>query len=302
MDDLLEMCCSKQKYDKSSSSPMLSSGTKKKKKKAAVRKVKIDDDDDDLFDGPSPSSRGGLKRGRSYDDDFDAGEYVPRQSTSRSTRSSPSMTDEADARPKKKRKVEPAKPAVSVLKVPPSAFPKELYEGKNMDPSTEEDLNRVFTPQGSFPLDAAKKGKEQKYQDRAEFVVEGHFYNCAACLQDMAPDAPERCCCRKCPRAYHEKCFEESSSSAGADDTGHKQRECKRCELDKQITPVEATEKTVVASKKIQEAYAQYKGVASHAFSGNVLSDILQILEKLTAYDYGHVFADPGEFMLFSHV
>ena len=39
----------------------------------------------------------------------------------------------------------------NVLKIPPAAFPRELATGcKNLDPSTPQDLNTIFTPNGSF--------------------------------------------------------------------------------------------------------------------------------------------------------
>jgi hypothetical protein len=61
-------------------------------------------------------------------------------------RSSPSAVDE---KPSKRRRAEKiANPRAGVLKVPPSAFPREIYLGKDVDPSTPDDLMKIFFLRG----------------------------------------------------------------------------------------------------------------------------------------------------------
>ena len=71
-----------------------------------------------------------------------------RLSTSRSMRSSPSAVDE---KPSKRRRAEKiANPRTGVLKVPPSAFSREVYLRKDVDPSTPDDLTELIQPRWVF--------------------------------------------------------------------------------------------------------------------------------------------------------
>mmetsp|Transcript_22245 Transcript_22245/g.39138 ORF Transcript_22245/g.39138 Transcript_22245/m.39138 type:complete len:484 (-) Transcript_22245:202-1653(-) len=71
-------------------------------------------------------------------------------------------------------------------------------------------------------------------------------------------------------------------------------RECKRCEWDDQIRPEEdITSGEMGVDKKILTACAKYKGTQSHTFMSIMICDLLQILRKLTIYDYGEIFSNP---------
>jgi len=292
MDNMFELCSSKLKGDRESKLKASSGASaSNNKKKGSSKKVTIEDGS-----LAETAGGGGMKRGRSDEEDY-AG-YVPRQSTSRSTRSSPPMADEpSDTRPKKKKKLEPAVP-VPVLKVPPSEFPKEMYGAQDLDPSVLDDLNKVFTPDGSFPVEDANtvglQVKKQKYQQKLEMAVDGNFYQCAVCNKDNGDET--FICCKKCPRSYHKECFEDSCNSGdseSANDSGVK-RECKRCEWDDTIRPEEdITSGVMKVDKKILKAYAKYKGTESHTFMSIMICELLQILGKLTIYDYGHIFSYP---------
>jgi hypothetical protein len=255
----------------------------------------------------------GSKRSRSPDND---GADRLRLSTSRSMRSSPSAVDE---KPSKRRRAEKiANPRAGVLKVPPSAFPREIYLGKDVDPSTPDDLMKIFTPDGSFSVDdpVCPSGSigdvaAQAYQDMIPFNPEILFPNFIACATCGLEDGYERIACMKCPRSYHAKCFEGSclpvianDPSSGDQDT-HKKRECVRCESDQLVRPEEdistgreAMSKTP-EKKKIDKAYSKYKNDAkSYRFMSMILWELLQILEKLKSYDYGEIFAVPGVFLI----
>ncbi|KAL7535634.1 hypothetical protein ACHAXR_006622 [Thalassiosira sp. AJA248-18] len=286
MNNLFDLCSSKLKGDRDTK-------PKEKKEKKAPKNVKIEDAAEG---GAVPVDGGGggkkqKKRRRSNEDE--AASFGPRQSINRSTRSSPSMMNDPDARPKKKKKFEPAVPK-PVLKVPPSEFPTEMFDGKDLDPSTPDDWNKVFTPDGSFPVDTTNRGSKQKYQDKIAIPSEEYFYPCAVCGNE---DGDERILCKKCPRSYHKKCLEASS----ANDSGGppKKMECKRCEWDLMVRK----EDDIVlgppmVDKKIQKAYAKYDTSSSYTFNGIVLGHTLLILEKLKEYEYGWLFAAPVDIAL----
>jgi len=281
MENLYDLCSTKLK--------VVCDKTGNAKKKGSGRKVRIEDS------SPAAAVTGG-KRGRSDEEGGSA--QLPRQSTSRSTRSSPPTEDTNDdtaSRRKKRKTSEPAVP-VPVLKVPPSDFPKEMYGTKDLDPSAPEDMNTVFTPDGSFPVGSPNAfpvdSSKQKYQEKIKMkATEGNFFQCAVCNRE---NGDEFICCKKCPRAYHKKCFEDFAlpSSDNVCSSGARQRrECKRCEWDCQIRPEEdIVSGQMKVDKKILSAYGKYKG---HGYMSMMIGELLQILEKLKRYDYGEIFATP---------
>lgn len=245
------------------------------------------------------SKHGGTKRGRSFDEDGNAsGGYVPRLSTSRSREGPEFGFDEA---PKKKRKLDPVAPRKHVLKILPLELPNEMLGGQITNPVTSpEDLATIFTPDGFFPApddDSTAAVDSPKYQDRIELIVEGNFFLCAVCGQELK----DRVCCKKCPRTYHKKCLEETFGSNA----------CKNCEYDQQIRPNDEVHVGVVEigkspgkeNEKIQNAFAKHKeGTPSFHFMSMILVELLQILQKLTLYDYGDIFSCPGKCSCFASV
>jgi len=319
MDNLYDLCSNKLKGDRDTKPKAASSrassggdgtGGASSKKKSS-KKVKIDVNATLLDVAARGLTGGGSKRGRSSDAGDNEDTYIPRQSTSRSTRSSPiePPLPSTSSGPKKKRKFEPAA-FVPVLKIPPSEFPKEMYITEDLDPSGPDDLNQIFTPDGSFQVDDTQGGskKQKKYQNVIEIAAEGHFFQCAVCGMD---NGDERICCKKCPRSYHKKCFEDQCSAevasgggGGAKDSSsgepQKKRECKRCEYDQQIRKGEEIDSGVPATdKKIQKAYDQYREKSKcWAYTCMILSEILRVLKKLNSYDYGDIFASPVDTQL----
>ena len=345
MDELYELCSEKLKDDRDtkpkSSSPagagdgnrgVVKKKLEKKKKKGLGTKARIDEGSGQAAKGTWPAAGGGgggdggigSKRSRSPDND---GADRSRLSTSRSMRSSPSATDNdsfaVDEKFSKRRRAEKiANPRIGVLKVPPSAFPREVYLGKDADPSTPDDLMKVFTPDGSFsvsdlvcPSGSIGGVAAQTYQDMIPINPEILFPNFIACATCGLDDEYERIACMKCPRSYHAKCFEGSclpaiaNAPSSGDQYTQKKRECVRCEYDQLVRPeehistdLEAMSKTP-EKKKIDKAYSKYKAEAqSYSFMSMILWELLQILEKLKSYDYGEIFAVPGVFLIGSFV
>ena len=290
MDNLYDLCCTKLVGGGSAAKPRASTGGGGKKK-GTTKKVKIDEDANLLL-----GIGGGTKRRRSFDED----EYVPRPSTSRSTRSSPSADDSAP--PRKKKKVEKKLPVmVPVLKVPPKVFPTEIFDNKDVDPSTPEELNTMYTPDGPVPVVGNTANmKEQKYQPRPKppplSPKVTHFFACVVCGVDNGED---RIACKRCPRLYHKTCLETEVGAETSSDDDEK-KECKRCEKDKtldeeemkkvdnELTPFEER-------KKVMDAFEKYKDCASNAFMTMILGQLLQILKQLKWHDYGDIFCEPGK-------
>lgn len=276
MDGLYDLCSSKLAGEKNKSKPPSST------KKGGSAKKKSD-------------GEGGTKRRRSEEGES---EFGPRQSISRSTRSSP-LLDESDARSKKKQRLSISAPGKPVLKVRPQDFPKEMFVAKDLDPSTPEDMNTIFTPDGIFPVEpnqaSGLQGTEQKYQDTIEIShdLEKNWSQCAICNGEIGE---ERICCLQCPRAYDKKCFDQLT----AKDAELQGRGCRRCVDDLMVKPEEDIETSMVADDKIVKAFDKAKyNTSSYTFSGIVLSQLLHILDKLLAYDYGFIFAYPGEYCCF---
>jgi len=230
------------------------------------------------------------KKRRRSDEGDDSTPRPP--SASRSSRSSPIQLEDGKP-PKKQRKSEPTPGPVPVLKVHPSEFPVELVGLTDADPSDPEDITKIFTPGGAFDAaDSSSPGfplaarAASKYQDIIEVQIEKSFLmNCALCNEE---GTDERICCSNCPRAFHTKCFEQSTSAVTF-------RECKRCGNDREILPEDEILTSIAINEKIKSAYSHLANTPNFIFCGVMLSQILDILEKLKGYDYGWVFAEPGK-------
>jgi len=303
MDDLFTLCSSKLaggggggggSSRKKGSSKKEGSG----KKEGSTKKVMIDESASATLAAGGAGAKGGgsAKRSRL---EAEGKDEDPLQPSSRSMRSSPSAKEVSSAsatasasepRPKKKRKAEKQAPPVQVLKVRPSEFPKEMHGTMDLDPSSPGDLNQVFTPDGSFPVDSTaaqrvggEEEQKKKYQNYIPVpAADGNFFKCSICKKEKGD---EWVACMKCPRSYHKKCLGGVGGS-----------QCKSCEDDQQILPKEEIDGGVTSiNKKIQKAYAKYRDSknTSHTYSIMILSELLQILRKLLEYEYGGIFAEP---------
>jgi len=244
--------------------------------------------------GSGNTKKKGTKRGRSVDNE-EAGGYKPRLSISRSK--SLDMDDQPQT---KKKKVNELKPVKKIL---PSEFPQEMFEGKDLDPSTPEDMNGIYTPDGHFPAEGDDETSPlvegDQYQKRIPIPADGNFYLCAVCGLEVE----ERVCCKKCPRSYHKKCLEKSQLAAStSNDTSaeasEKKMACKRCEDDLQVYPDEDINAGVNnipndEKEKVQKAYKEWGEEGSFTFNSLILCELLQILSKLSEYDYGELFIAP---------
>ena len=300
MDNLYDLCSFKLRHDVNvlaMPSTSSASGTQRSNKsKGSSKKTKSEQKKESKGEGKNAKRRHSSESVVSADFADDDGQ---RKTSSRSMRSSPSSDAVFDERPPKKRKFENPTTFVSVLKVPPSAFPKEMCCGEDLDPSTSEDMDRIFLPDGAFPGNESViplLGTSQKYQDLIPpFISESHFYECAECSQVDG----ELVVCKTCPRAYHKKCLAISSPSSVDDSVGddatssspgilyrHLKCPCKRCECDQKVLDSE-TELPETNTTESQN----YRSV------GTILCELQHILNKLIDYDFGAIFATPGELL-----
>jgi len=194
-------------------------------------------------------------------------------------------------------------PQMEIPKVLPTDFPQEMFNGQDLDPSTPDDINRIYTPDGHFPAEGDDAtmpvpGGDQ-YQERIPIPVDGNFYLCAICGLEVE----ERICCKVCPRSYHKKCLEKaqlalSAISNTAAETSEKKMTCKHCKDDLQVhldEDINAGVNNIPNDEKenIQNAYEKYKEEGSFPFNTIILCELLQILSKLSEYDYGELFIAP---------
>ena len=143
--------------------------------------------------------------------------------------------------------------------------------------------------------------EEKKKQEPAKAAVldidDGNSSHCIICFQ-----GGNIVCCSKCPRAYHPRCLNINVDLLPDD------WQCNRCKRDLQIVTglgEEISQKYAFGSKKIRVAYVEFKDCPDYNKCCSLLSNILDIVNKLLVYDYGYVFSEPGKllcFMLFLFV
>ncbi len=169
----------------------------------------------------------------------------------------------------------------------------------------------VYTPDGFFSTDdplclsgIVRGTAAQTYQDTIPFSYPENgpnFLTCAVCGLD---DEKRRIVCVECPRSYHLTCFGDAAAtdSSSVEEDEPIKTKCKRCEYDLIVRPDEDIPlgfdelSKPQAKKKIDKAYDRYKAEAqSYSYTSLILSKLMQILEKLISYEYGNIFAVPGE-------
>ena len=188
------------------------------------------------------------------------------------------FADQSGDRPAKKmrRMSSGIRPVGNVLKVNPTEFPKELYEGKDIDPAEPGDYERCFVPAGSV---ATTDEGEEKYQDiiPMKCLAESNMGHCIVCSE-----IGEITGCDKCPRSYHAECAVKDGGDAEQKDR------CHRCYIDRKLSPEEDEELSKSPTNPlIKERYGKY------AFEEKLMELIVAIVNKLKAYDFGDIFSVP---------
>jgi hypothetical protein len=165
-----------------------------------------------------------------------------------------------------------------VLKVNPSEFPKELHEGKDTDPAQPGDYERCFAPVGSsIPPQSAV---DQKYQDIILIPLADVPSNMDYCI--VCGEMGDLTDCANCPRSYHAECLVKDRGDAD------EETECPRCKLDSKVSAEEDEALlNLPMNTHIKETYGTF------AHESKLLELIVQIVRKLTVYDFGDIFAEP---------
>ena len=161
---------------------------------------------------------------------------------------------------------------------------------KDLDPSTESDLNKVFSPGGdSNFIPDAPRARTDQYQERIWVATDGNFPKCLLCGDEVDQDDVSMSCSR-CPRQFHQQCTYICAASIFPPSKTH--MHCKYCQRDdRQIGPGE----DIQSGRLTLTKYKEFQNSKNYLLFG-VLCDLLQILYKLRGYTYGHIFAFPGEF------
>lgn len=172
------------------------------------------------------------------------------------------------------------KQVVSVLKVNPTEFPKELHDGKDIDPAEAGDYDRCFVPLDSSVPDQPFVA-EQKYQDiiPLPLMAQTNVEYCIVC-NEVKDGGDHLTRCVQCPRSYHADCL----AKVGGDAEGDK---CHGCKRDRQEEDDDFG-KDPPLNPHIRERYGK-----SFAYEAKLMDLIIAIVDKLKDYDFGDVFADP---------
>jgi len=119
---------------------------------------------------------------------------------------------------------------------------------------------------------------------------DGNSSHCIVCFE-----GGNIVCCSICPRAYHPKCLAKDGHGNINIELLPNDWRCNRCKKDAIISPEgeEISQKYQFGNKKIRAAYSEFKDCSDYNYCCALLSNILDILNKLKNYDYGYVFSEP---------
>ncbi|KAL7552957.1 hypothetical protein ACHAWF_016193 [Thalassiosira exigua] len=123
---------------------------------------------------------------------------------------------------------------------------------------------------------------------------DGNSSHCIVCFEGGSI-----VCCSGCPRAYHPKCLSKDGghgcggAAAYNVDLLPNDWRCSRCKKDDVVAGGEEISQYQFGSKKIRAAHAEFKDCPDYGSCCTLLTNILDILNKLKSYDYGYVFSEP---------
>jgi hypothetical protein len=189
-------------------------------------------------------------------------------------------------------------------------FPREVCGLQEVDPGTPDDYMRLYTAEGSFPVDnlpeawTIQKGKSS-IEEQGTSKIEGKEKMAENASRKKDP-ADEECedgnvdychkcqtagnliCCDYCPRAFHHKCLGKSTPANG--------EELWRCIICEQES--RGLEDDLIDEKasldRILTSFHDKDVSSDEALKGMiVLSIIHQMLLKLIDYDFGFMFQRP---------
>lgn len=210
----------------------------------------------------------------------DTGKDKERKRSRSKVEDSSESTDGARPAKKFRRMSSSIKPIAKVVaKVNPTEFPREIYEGKDTDPSQPGDDKLCFLP-GSGSQAPTEQVPSQPYQDIIPLPLLGptNIEHCIVC-----GEFGELTSCQKCPRSYHAECLVKDRCDIEEDD-----KRCHRCRCDKHLSPEEDIGEPS-ERPQIKEAY----GETVNHFDKTLLELILEIVERLKQYDFGDIFSAP---------
>jgi hypothetical protein len=180
-----------------------------------------------------------------------------------------------------------------VPKPPLFDFPREVCGVVELQPGTPDDYLRVYTADGSFPVDEFPEAWSQ--QEKSAELGESLPANDADVVEDGNVDYCQVCknhgnllCCDFCPRAFHLDCVEGDTRSSS-----NGRWECRVCKKEKA-----GWEADIVDGKKsldlICGSFLYVDGSDEKVRDGlKVLSIIHEMLVKLMEYEFGYMFCKP---------
>jgi hypothetical protein len=181
-----------------------------------------------------------------------------------------------------------------VPKIPPTDFPAEIANGRDLEPGNSLDYRSIFTSHGVYLSQDDWRVTESNQDSEVaqnELPEDGNIDHCLVCKK-----AGNIICCDSCPRAFHAECMPDKVQQDSA------KWSCHICTSEKAGLPED-----VVTGKKIRgdgklcidaicEAFCQVDAIThgkEYLQAMQVLSMVLEMLDQLMAYDFGYMFAEP---------
>jgi len=188
---------------------------------------------------------------------------------------------------KAKRKRSILVPVRTVDKLPVWEFPREVCEGVDIDPGTENDYRTVFSASGmSILRDVATRTSDVSAAfspSHATVQEDGSIDFCMACRNHG-----NLLCCDFCPRAYHAGCLETDTQTSELD------WKCPACRREDDGIPEEELDGEPSLSLICTAFKCSFDTASENEKTGlRVLSMIHQMVLLLMDYDFGYVFRQP---------
>lgn len=179
----------------------------------------------------------------------------------------------------------------SVPKVPPADFPREVFNGVDIDPGSDLIYATIYTKNGTFLSEDS-----DSLQNRTDPLVDSTHKGSDVVLEDGSVDYCNVCmnvgnllCCDHCPRAFHRACIADDPHEA-TDNLW----ECPSCRKER----TGMIEDLIDGSKHMEQIVIAFdrctsKGLDDELILLRTLSITYEMIMYLMEYDFGQIFRDP---------
>lgn len=178
----------------------------------------------------------------------------------------------------------------SVPKVSPAEFPREVYNGVDIDPGSDLIYATIYSKNGAvvsqddFSRDKTVSLDDSIHEGSETVVEDGSVDYCNVCMA-----VGNLLCCDYCPRAFHRACIADDPL-----ETINDLWECPSCRREK----TGMVEDLMDGSKHVELIVTAFdkcdsKGRDDELLSFTTLSIIYEMVLNLMEYDFGQIFRNP---------